>query len=152
MCGTRPAAQADMKAERLEDLQVWRRANSLSDAVIAILDAPGLLEDGDLRDEISRAIDSVISNIAEGFEQPTDKLFVKFLFHSKASNAEIRARVSQAVRKRYVSERDAAGVIELSDEVARMTTGLIKYLIRTNRRQRGTGRKEDTDPQRPTGQ
>ena len=59
-----------MKAKCVEDLQVWQRANEFWDAINAILDKPGLLRDRSLRDQISAAADSVVSNIREGFEQP----------------------------------------------------------------------------------
>jgi four helix bundle protein len=87
----------------------------------------------------SRGPDSILSNIAEGFEQPTDRSFAKSLYTSKASNAEVSARIRLALKKRYISANDATRILKLSAEVARMTTGLIKYLIQTNRRQRGTG-------------
>jgi four helix bundle protein len=129
-----------MKAKCVEDLHVWQRANEFWDAINAILDKPGLLRDRSLRDQISTAADSIVSNIREGFEQPTDRAFVRYLFVAKASNAEARTRLSMAAKRSYITKEEFAERDAKGDEVARMLTGLIKYLLRSNRRDRGIGR------------
>ena len=52
-------------------------------AVTAILERPAFERDLDLRDQIRRAADSMVSNIAEGFAQPTDRALAGYLFHAK---------------------------------------------------------------------
>jgi four helix bundle protein len=49
-----------------------------------------------LRDQIRDASDSMLSNIAEGFEQPTDRAFARYLYISKGSTAELRTRLYRA--------------------------------------------------------
>jgi four helix bundle protein len=80
-----------------------------------------------------------VSNIAEGFAQPTDRAFAGYLFHAKGSNAEVRARLRLACDRHYVADADVLHCDQLADQVAAMTTGLIKYLVRSNRRNRGLG-------------
>jgi four helix bundle protein len=67
-------------AIRVEELQVWQRAREFGLAVNAIIEKPGLLRDRRLREQIVDAADSILSNISEGFEQPTDRSFVKYLY------------------------------------------------------------------------
>src|SRR5574342_837622 len=86
------ARSAIMRAKCVEDLQVWQRAMDFWRAINAILDRPGLLRDRPLRDQLSDASDSIVSNIAEGFEQPSDRAFAKYLYTAKASTAETRTR------------------------------------------------------------
>jgi len=131
--------EVPMVAKRVEDLKLWQRAVEFSNAVIAILDGPGFLRDRRLRAQLSDAADSLVSNISEGFEQPTDRGFAKYLYDSKASTAEARARLLLAKNKKYISPEKQQELDQIGDEVARMTTGLIKYLLRSNRRDRGLG-------------
>ena len=104
------------------------------------------MQNSRLRGQLQEAVDPVVANIAEGFEQPTDRAFAAFLFHAKASAGEVRARLALAHRRKYISEVEARRAAELGQEVCRMLTGLIKYLLRSNRPTRGLG-----PPTRPTG-
>ncbi len=94
---------------------------------------------GDCGDQVKDAADSILSNIAEGFEQPTDRAFAKYLFTSKASTAEVRKRLLLACHRGYITKDEYRSRDELGDEVARMTTGLIKYLVKSDRKDRGLG-------------
>jgi four helix bundle protein len=126
-------------AQRVEDLKVWQRAREFCVAVSAIVGRPGFQRDRRLREQLGDAVDSVISNIAEGFAQPSDRAFARYLFISKASNAEARTRLLLACDKGYITSEEFASCNEIADEVARMTTGLIKYLVQSDRRDRGLG-------------
>jgi len=70
-------------AQRVEDLKVWQRAREFCVAVDAIINRAGFQRDRRLRDQLRDATDSVVWNIAEGFAQPTDRAFAKYLFTSK---------------------------------------------------------------------
>ena len=106
----------------------------------AILEKPSLARDEALRDQLRRAADSIVSNIAEGFPQPTDRLFAKHLYVSKGSTAEVRAQLELARRRHYITAEEQQEPDSLADELARMLTGLIKHLLREQRRDRGLGR------------
>jgi four helix bundle protein len=126
-------------AKQVEELKVWQRAREFCVAVNALLGRAGFQRDRKLKEQLSNAVDSVISNIAEGFAQPTDRAFARFLYISKASNAEARTRLLLACDRGYITDTELAACNEVSDEVARMTTGLIKYLVKSDRRDRGLG-------------
>ncbi|HSC27194.1 MAG TPA: four helix bundle protein [Vicinamibacterales bacterium] len=119
-----------MKVERVQDLKVFQKAEEFWTAVNKVLSRPGLRGDRRLHEQLSAAIDSIVSNISEGFEQPTDRGFAKYLYDTKGSTAEARKCLWIAAERAYITraeftERDAIG-----DELARMTVGLIKYLDR----------------------
>jgi four helix bundle protein len=126
-------------AKRVEELKVWQRAQGFWVAVTAILNRAGLQRDRRLREQIKDAADSILSNIAEGFEQPTDRAFAKYLFTAKGSTAEVRKRLLMACHHGYITKDEYASLDERGDEVARMTTGLIKYLLKSDRKDRGLG-------------
>jgi four helix bundle protein len=123
--------------ERVEDLKIWQRASELGVAVNATL--ARLEADRRLRDQLLDATDSVLSNIAEGFQQPTDRAFAKYLYISKTSNAEARTRLKIARDRGYITQEQCTSADNIADEVARMITGLIKYLLQSDRRDRGIG-------------
>jgi four helix bundle protein len=128
-----------MVVKRVEDLHVWQRAHAFCGAIYEVLDRPGFLRDRRMRQQLSDASDSILSNIAEGFEQPTDRAFAKYLFTAKASTAEARARLRICCRRKYITEAELAAGNAIGDEVAKLATGLIKYLLRSDRRDRGLG-------------
>jgi four helix bundle protein len=128
-----------MTATKVEDLLVYQRGLQLQDAVHAISRSPRLLQDLRLKNQLLDAADSVVSNIAEGFEQPTDKAFARYLFISKASAAEVEVRTLTARKRGYINDAPAKGAVGLAKEVARMCVGLAKYLAESDRKRRGLG-------------
>jgi four helix bundle protein len=126
-------------AEKIEDLKLWQRAMELWEAINAILNRPGLKEDYRLRSQLSDAADSVLSNLAEGFEQPTDRAFARYVYDAKTSNAEVRTRLLLVHKRGYITLAEWDDRRKLSEEVARIATGLIKYLRKSDRKNRGLG-------------
>ncbi len=121
-------------------MEFWRAVN-------AILDRSGLLRDGRLRGQLSDATDSIVSNIAEGFAQSSDKGFARYLVTSKASTAEARARLLLASERHYITRAEFKSLNEIGNEIARMLTGFIKYLHKSNRRDRGLGLRQNRPAQ-----
>jgi four helix bundle protein len=130
-------------AQRVEELKIWQRAKAFAVAVYAILDRPAFQRDRHLLDQIRRASDSIAANVAEGFAQPTDRAFARFLFIAKASLAEARALLEIACTRGYITRAECSACDEIGDEAARIATGLIKYLVKSNRKDRGLGRPQE---------
>jgi four helix bundle protein len=128
-----------VRVQCVEDLLVWQRGMELWNAVNAILDKPGLVRDRQLKDQLSAAADSIVSNIAEGFQQSTDRLFARYLYVAKGSTAEVRVQLELAQRRGHINTQERNERDSLADELARMLTGLIKHLVREQRRNRGVG-------------
>lgn len=130
-------------AKSVEELKVWQRSNELNVAVTAIIGNAGFRRDRRLKDQIVDAADSIVSNIAEGFEQPTDRAFARYLYISKASNGEVRARLHIARNRRDIDDHEFQPCYRLSVEVGKMLTEFIKYLTKSDRRNRGLGSSDD---------
>ena len=128
-----------MKFKKVQETKLWLRAREFSRAINEVLDRPGFRGDRRLRDQLRDASDSIVSNIEEGFEQPTDRAFAKYLYVSKASTAEVRGRLKLAAHREYITKMELHERDEIGDEVARMTVGWIKYLRKSDRRDRGLG-------------
>ena len=126
---------------RIEDFEVFKRAQELWNAVTAILARPAFGKDRDLRQELSDAADSILANLDEGFEQPTDRAFAKYVYTSKASNAEVRPRLKMAFDKQYITREELDAAHHLCEHVGRLANGLIAHLLRSNRKDRGIVRR-----------
>ena len=75
--------------------------------------------------------------MAEGFEQSTDAVLANYLYTSKASIAEVVARLKGAQRRGWVTAAECAQCAALGDEIQRMLGGWIKYLKRCDWKDRG---------------
>lgn len=128
-----------MKLEKIQDFEVWKKAQAFWEAVNAILTRPGFAQNFKLRDQLMNAIDSILSNMSEGFEQPTDRSFARYLYISKGSAAETCTRLGGAHKRGCSTDTELHGFEKQAAELGRMTTGLIKHLLKTPNRERGLG-------------
>jgi four helix bundle protein len=124
-------------AHKIEELPIYSKVVKFCSAVNALLEKPGLRKDCDLHKQISRANSSIPSNMVEDFEQGTDRAFANFLTYSKGSLAEVLARLKQAHFKTYVTADELGDRLMAGEELGRMLGGFIKYLRRSDWRNRG---------------
>jgi four helix bundle protein len=125
-------------ARKLEDLPIHSKVVAFWRAVNALLDKPRLRRDRSLHGQISRANDSIPSNMVEGFEQGTDRASANFLTYSKGSLAEVLKRLKQAYFKRYITSEELQPHLAAGEELAKMLGGFIKYLRRCDWKDRGS--------------
>ena len=74
----------------LEDLEVWQRACRLA---VRVYEELMRCKDFGLKDQMTRAAVSIVSNIAEGAEGDTAVEFMRFLHIATGSAAELRTQV-----------------------------------------------------------
>ena len=128
-----------MKLLKMQDFELWKKAEAFCDAVLAILARPGFDKDYDLRSQLRDASDSILANMSEGFEQPTDRAFAKYLYGCKGSTAEIGTLLARAKKRGHLTPAELHRLEREGEEVLRMTVGLIKHLLKTPDRRRGLG-------------
>ena len=125
-----------MKIERFEDLEAWQAARVLVSQVYDMTrQAQDTGRDYRFRDQITAAAVSVMSNIAEGFSRRTDREFAQFLFISKGSCAEVQSLLYVALDQHYTNKASFQKIYGQAESVARLTSGLITYLLRNNTKQ-----------------
>ena len=76
---------------QFEDLVAWQEARALTRAVYAAARTGLLAKDYSLRDQLQRAVVSIMSNIAEGFERINKQEKLHFLNMARASGGEVRS-------------------------------------------------------------
>jgi four helix bundle protein len=114
-----------MKIEKFEDILAWQKAKSLSLLVYKLFNSN---KDYAFRDQIQRAVISVMNNIAEGFERKGNKELSHFLFVAKGSCGEVRSMLYLALELQYISEKDFQKMYNESIEISKMLSGFIKTL------------------------
>ena len=113
---------------RFEDLDVWQAARKLANHVYdCTADAP-FSQDFGLRDQIQRAAVSVMSNIAEGFNSRTQRIFIDLLGRARGSAAEVQSQLYLAQDREYISAHRMKEGYALADQASRQLYAFIRYL------------------------
>jgi len=110
---------------RFERSNIWIRSKNLAVDVYKNTDS---LDDFGFRNQITRSILSVSSNIAEGMERNSDKDLGRFLVISKASCAEFKAQLLIAREIGYVDEDLSLTWLDEVNQIARMIGAFLKTL------------------------
>ena len=113
---------------RFEDIQAWQTARELTNLVYALTNQTGFNRDFGLRDQIRRAVVSVMSNIAEGFESRTDVQFINYLGTARASAGEVRAQLYIAHDQGYLKDEEFNETYALAEKCVRQVARFISYL------------------------
>ena len=119
-----------MKIKRFEDIKAWQEARVLVKMVYeAAKSNKGFGNDYKFKEQIQSAAVSIMSNIAEGFSRRSTKEFTQFLFIAKGSIAEVQSQLYIALDQGYISREEFNEIYPKSDEVARLISGFIQYLL-----------------------
>jgi four helix bundle protein len=116
------------KVERFEDLEVWKNARKLANMVYRVTQNEQFSKDFGLKDQVRRAAVSIFSNIAEGFESQSQKMFVDYLGRAKASAGELRAQLYLCLDLKYASQEEYSETNELALICSKQLARFIQYL------------------------
>ena len=137
-----------MKIERFEDLECWKEARILVNMVYeAINSSEKFKRDYQLRNQITDAAVSSMSNIAEGFSRHTNREFIQYLFISKGSATEVQSEAYVALDQKYFTQKTFENIYNQAEKVSRLDSGLITYLLKNERRykkRKSTQRTQET--------
>jgi four helix bundle protein len=125
-----------MKAKYVEDMQLFQRASRLAAAILAI--TRRVHDHQGLRTQLDDSATSIAANIAEGFSQPTDRAFARYLAIAAGSAEEVRVHLLTAEFQGIVTPEAAGELMQEAREIANMLRGFIRYLHRCDRKDRLT--------------
>lgn len=112
------------KVEKFEDLIAWQKARILARDIYQATRQNQFSRDFGLSNQIQRAAVSVMSNIAEGFERGNRAEFHQFLVIAKASCAELRSQLYDALDAGYLTQTEFDQFMTQAREVGRIVGGL----------------------------
>src|SRR3989339_783991 len=83
----------------------WQKANSLDEIVNKIISKIKFM-DIKTKSQVTNALDSITSNIVEGYYSSSTKEFLRFLMYSRRSCAELEDRITKLLRRKLVDDKD----------------------------------------------
>ncbi len=116
--------------QRAEDLEIWQEGRSLTQMIYAVSKENEFSKDFALKDQIRRAVISITSNIAEGYERNSNKQFIYFLAIAKGSASEVRSQLYVALDEEYINKEKFDALYEHASRTINKIGGLIHYLER----------------------
>jgi four helix bundle protein len=111
-----------------KELIVWQKAMDLVVIVYALTRDFPKAELFGLTNQLRRAAVSIALNIAEGAGCESDLEFARFLDISLRSTYETVTAIQISARLKYCKQEVANQLVADAEEIARMTTGLIRKL------------------------
>lgn len=94
------------KVECFEDLFIWQKGIEFVKEIYLITEKKGLKNDFGLKEQMRRAVVSIPTNIAEGFERRSRKEYLNFLNIAKGSTGEIRSLLYVAFEVGYIDDAE----------------------------------------------
>jgi four helix bundle protein len=117
-----------MTIERFEDIGAWRAAKELSQAIYDAMAGPRFSKDFGLRDQVQRAVVSVMANIAEGFDSQGPRAFTQFLGYALWSATELQSHLYVALDQQYISQGEFDELYQQAVKVKSLIHGFLRYL------------------------
>ncbi|WP_297017874.1 four helix bundle protein [uncultured Dialister sp.] len=108
-----------------KDLIIWQKSRLLVRTVYILTRKLPEEELFGLTNQVRRAVVSIPSNIAEGFNRGSDKEFIHFLRIAKGSAAEVETQLILCVDLEYLQPDEIKEAISLYNEIIRMLGALI---------------------------
>ena len=108
-----------------KDLPAWRLSRALvSDIYLLTKNFPEDERFG-LTNQIRRAVVSIPSNIAEGYNRRSDKEFAHFLKIAKGSAAEVETQLILSFDLGYITTKESEMFLKAVDDIIRILGALI---------------------------
>jgi four helix bundle protein len=117
-----------MQITSYRDLLAWQKGIELCEGIYHVSRCLPPEELYGLTSQVRRAAVSVPSNIAEGAGRNTSGEFIHSVGHSRGSLFEVETQLIVARRVSYLSEAQLQPLFQVTDEIGRLTAGLIRSL------------------------
>ena len=115
-------------AQRLEDLDVWRLADSIRRQVHAIVAARSNSLDRRFCSQMTDAASSVPRNVAEGFGRYRHKEFARFVDIARGSAFEVQDLTRDGIIRGYWTDADVADLVACCARTIAALTSFGRYL------------------------
>ena len=116
-----------MQFKSFEEIIAWQKSQSLAAHVYNLTFN---FEDEGFKDQYRRAVVSISSNIAEGYDRKTAKQFHQFLQYASGSCSEVASLTYLAKQIDLMAENEADSILSECLEISKIIGGLRKYLRR----------------------
>jgi len=122
------------KIQKFTEIEAWKLSRELVREVYTATSLGPFSRDFSLRNQIRRAVVSVPSNIAEGFERGGRREFIQFLSVAKGSTGEVITQLHIAYDLGYISGSDFRCLVHLAEKIGHLIGSFIRYLKSIDRK------------------
>jgi four helix bundle protein len=105
------------KTYRLEDLRIYQLAEGIADAIWNLIVKWKPFARETVGKQLVRAADSIGANIAEGYGRFHYREDIQFLYYARGSIKETHYWISQASKRKLISEDDHNRINEMLNEL-----------------------------------
>ena len=116
------------KVKSFKDLEIWQKGIELVVDIYKITKNFPKDELYGLTSQLKRAAVSIPSNIAEGCGRHYTAEYKQFLYVTIGSCAEVQTQLIIASKLGYLKDCNAKNLLDRTEEISKMTMGLIKKL------------------------
>jgi len=139
-----------VKIDRFENIESWRLGRELAKSVYAVTSKEKILKDYGLKDQIQRAVGSIMHNITEGFDGGSNPEFIRFLRYAHRSDTEVQSQLYIALDQKYISKTEFNNLYGIARKTKSKIGSLIKYLLTYEADKKNTSSSEQrTKNQKP---
>ncbi len=117
-----------MKIQKFEELQIRQDALQITKIIYSVSAVGKFGRDFGLQDQIRRAVVSITSNIAEGFEKNNNNEFIRFLKIAKGSAGEVRSQLHIALIIEYITKEEFETIVIALEKISNQIGAFITYL------------------------
>ncbi|MBS1653778.1 MAG: four helix bundle protein [Bacteroidetes bacterium] len=114
--------------QKFEELEIWQKARLLSNKLYPLTCIKPISEDFRYKDQVRGSLESIMDNIAEGFERGSKLEFINSLTIAKGETGELKSQLYRGIDNNYFSHEFFTELYSLADELTKMITSFISYL------------------------
>jgi four helix bundle protein len=118
--------------KKIEEILVWKKSRELVHKIYSLFLNDKINRDFAFRDQIKRAVISIMTNIAEGYGRKSNIEFANFLNYSHGSVVEVESLLYIALDQHYIAEVDFKNLYTNCEEISKMIFNLQIYLRKSN--------------------
>ncbi len=116
----------DMAYQNYRDLRIWQRAKNLSVEIYGFTKTGEISRDFGLRDQIRKSAISIVYDLAEGYVRGSNREFLRFLYISMGSTAELSTQLEIAKDIGYLERQDYELLEDRCNQIGAMINKLIQ--------------------------
>ncbi|MEP6512874.1 MAG: four helix bundle protein [Parafilimonas sp.] len=115
-----------------EELEIWKKARILAKKIYQLTFKEPISKDFRLKDQMRGSCGAIMDNIAEGFDRGSRLEFINSLGYAKGETGELKSQLYRCLDAEYISENVFNELYKDTDEVAKMISGFIEYLNKSD--------------------
>ena len=117
--------------QSFEEIESWKKAREICRILGKYVDEGRFKNSYRLIHQIEGSSDSIMDNIAEGFERGTKGEFITFLGYAKGSCGELRSQLYRAMDRKFILQEEFNMLQELALQISGLLQNFISYLQKT---------------------